>query len=86
MENPFRAVKYLIDDDGTCTYLELRDFQKDLWAITQSQNVWNYNKNQWEYEPLPSTRSAEFKKETRADFDFAVDTAIQLFKTEAVLS
>lgn len=81
----FKAVKYLVSLEDEI-YLECRDEKKDKWAITHKGRVWNYAKNDWEWEPMPSSRTDKFFKECRSDLDFAKNTAIELFHTYAVLS
>lgn len=52
--------------------IEFRD--KDKWAICDGGLVLA-NDNEWEYEPLPSSRSDEFKARTRYTLDEAFNRA-----------
>lgn len=46
----------------------------DRWAITDGGSVWNGEK--FEYEPLPSNRTDEFKARTRFDLRTALRLAV----------
>lgn len=80
IKNPFKAVKFLIDDG---VFLELRDFQNDLWVITKHGEVWERELREWVHEPLPSSRSIEFLESTRLPYWEAVKEAEQLFLMKA---
>ena len=49
-----------MSSDTDCfTYIELRDREKDLWAVMASGNRLSKDL-QWDYEPLPSSRTQEW--------------------------
>lgn len=59
-----KAVKFQISSEVA---VEIRPHhgQMDRWAITLSGRCYDFNRNRWEYEPLPSSRSDAFIQRTR---------------------
>lgn len=58
-----KPISYLINEDN---FIKVEYRGKDKWAITNSDLVLNKH-NEWEYEPLPSSRTDEFIQRTRFD-------------------
>lgn len=64
---------------GTDVHVALADIKRDTWKVICRSDVLN-RENEWEYEPLPSSRDAEFLARTRfATVDEAFDHARKFY-------
>lgn len=54
--------------------VELRDSEKGLWAVTYAGSTINKD-GEWEYEPLPSSRSEAYMSRTRFPLEEALEIA-----------
>ena len=57
------------------------------WAVTEGSgrsSVWSEKKGEWEYEPLPSSRSKAFLRRTRYPLDEALAIAERLANEDSV--
>ena len=58
---------------------------EDSWAVMRRSQCWNRRTKQWDYEPLPSSRTEAFKRTHRFPLDQALDIARKVAPTLSVM-
>lgn len=68
--------EYIVTSKCGQEFIVQRRIQKDndlLWCVLSIGNMCLNDKLEWEFEPLPSSRSDKYLKRTRFKFDEAID-------------